>query len=83
MIVYLKKLFASLITEEKGQGISEYASVLSLVAVVIALVYGSSSCHKFVLSQSFSSAVRKVNMMNSLSRRHSSQLVLPAYKKVC
>jgi Flp pilus assembly pilin Flp len=60
--------FQSFISDESGQGITEYGAILAFVALLVAVVFGfANGTLQSAISQSFSSVVSQLNQLNSIS----------------
>ena len=58
----------SFISDESGQGITEYGAILAFVALLVAVVFGfANGTLQSAISQSFSSVVSQLNQLNSIS----------------
>jgi Flp pilus assembly pilin Flp len=60
--------FASFISDESGQGITEYGAILAFVALLVAVVFSfASGTLTSAISQSFSTIVNQLNKLNSVT----------------
>lgn len=58
------------ISEESGQGITEYGAVLAFVALLVAVVFSfASGTLTSAISQSFSSVVMQLNKLTGIASR--------------
>lgn len=54
------------ITDESGQGITEYGAILAFVAILVALVFGiTKGALTGAISQAFSAVVSQLNNLSS------------------
>jgi Flp pilus assembly pilin Flp len=66
-IVALAKEFVS---DESGQGITEYGAILAFVALLVAVVFSfASGSLTSAISQSFSTIVNQLNKMTSIASK--------------
>jgi Flp pilus assembly pilin Flp len=64
---------STFISDESGQGITEYGAVLAFVALLVAVVFGfARGALQSTLSQSFSTVVSQLNALNAYSASSSS-----------
>jgi Flp pilus assembly pilin Flp len=69
----IKEAFAAFLSDESGQGITEYGAVLAFVALLVAVVFGfARGALQSTLSQSFSTVVSQLNALNSYAASSSS-----------
>ena len=67
----LRCLIQEFISDESGQGITEYGAILAFVALLVAVVFSfASGTLTSAISQSFSSIVKQMNNMTSLTSRN-------------
>jgi Flp pilus assembly pilin Flp len=63
-----KEFINAFISDESGQGITEYGAILAFVALLVAVVFGfANGTLQSAISQSFSSVVSQLNQLNSIS----------------
>jgi Flp pilus assembly pilin Flp len=68
-----KDAWLEFVSDESGQGITEYGAVLAFVALLIAVVFGfARGALQSTLSQSFSTIVSQLNALNSYAATSSS-----------
>ncbi len=61
------KTLNNFISDESGQGITEYGAILAFVALLVAVVFGfAQGSLQSAISQSFSSIVSQLNQLNSV-----------------
>ncbi|MBX9720821.1 MAG: hypothetical protein K2X81_05470 [Candidatus Obscuribacterales bacterium] len=61
------KTLNNFISDESGQGITEYGAILAFVALLVAVVFGfAQGTLQSAISQSFSSIVSQLNQLNSV-----------------
>ncbi len=64
----IKEAMLAFVSDESGQGITEYGAVLAFVALLVAVVFGfAQGALRATLSQSFSTVVSQLNALNSYS----------------
>jgi Flp pilus assembly pilin Flp len=64
----MKKALYAFLSDESGQGITEYGAVLAFVALLVAVVFGfARGSLQTTLSQSFSTVVSQLNALNTYS----------------
>lgn len=62
------KHLVDFVTDESGQGITEYGAILAFVALLVAVVFGfAQGTLQSAISQSFSRIVSQLNRMNTTS----------------
>lgn len=62
----MTKFFESFVSDESGQGITEYGAILAFVALLVGLVFGfANSTLRQAISQSFSSVISQLNQLNA------------------
>ncbi len=60
--------FNNFISDESGQGITEYGAILAFVALLVAVVFSfASGTLTSAISQSFSTIVNQLNRLNSVT----------------
>jgi Flp pilus assembly pilin Flp len=66
--MHIKETLLAFVSDESGQGITEYGAVLAFVALLVAVVFGfAQGTLRQSLSQSFSTVVSQLNALNSYS----------------
>lgn len=62
--------FADFASDESGQGITEYGSILAFVALLVAVVFafGASGSLQNAISQAYSSVVNGLDRLNAAVR---------------
>ena len=69
----MKEAMIAFLNDESGQGITEYGAVLAFVALLVAVVFGfARGALQTTLSQSFSTVVSQLTVLNSYSSSSSS-----------
>ncbi len=63
----LTTLIKHFLTEESGQGITEYGAILAFVALIIAIVFGMQGTFKRALANAFSSVGNQLNSISAVS----------------
>ena len=59
-------MFRSFVSDESGQGITEYGAILAFVALLVAVVFGfAQGTLTAAISQAFSNVVSQLNRLNS------------------
>lgn len=62
----ITNLYNAFVSDESGQGITEYGAILAFVAVLVAVVFGfANGALKTTLSTSFSTVVSQLNRLNN------------------
>lgn len=60
--------FKNFLSDESGQGITEYGAILAFVALLVAVVFGfAQGTLTSAISQSFSTIVMQLNKLNSVT----------------
>ena len=54
----------SFLSDESGQGITEYGAILAFVAVLVALIFTTQSALKDSISAAFSTVVEQLNRVS-------------------
>jgi Flp pilus assembly pilin Flp len=64
----IKTSLSYFISDESGQGITEYGAILAFVALLVAVVFSfASGTLTSAISQSFSTIVNQLNRLNSVT----------------
>lgn len=62
----MHKFIDSFVSDESGQGITEYGAILAFVALLVAVVFGfAQGTLKTSLSTSFSTVISQLNRLNN------------------
>ena len=59
------KLLHHFLTNESGQGITEYGAILAFVALIIAIIFGLQGSFQQALQNAFSSVSSQLNSISS------------------
>lgn len=66
----LNSLVQEFISDESGQGITEYGAILAFVALLVAVVFSfASGTLTSAISQSFSTIVNQLGKINSIASK--------------
>lgn len=64
----LTTTFKNFVSDESGQGITEYGAILAFVALLVAVVFSfAQGTLTSAISQSFSTIVNQLNKLNSVT----------------
>jgi Flp pilus assembly pilin Flp len=63
---YLWRAFSKLVSDDSGQGITEYGSILAFVAIIIAVIIPMQNTLRSSVSQSYSTCVNSMQTLNSV-----------------
>jgi len=63
----LIRFIQNFLSDDSGQGITEYGAILAFVALIIAIVFGMQGTFKQALSNAFSSVGNQLNSISAVS----------------
>jgi len=63
----LIRFIQNFLSDDSGQGITEYGAILAFVALIIAIVFGMQGTFKQALSNAFSSVGNQLNSISHVS----------------